>query len=542
MSRAVRHVEIPFMNAASVIRPLVSADADALLRFYRALPPWIVRWFEPFRDPTRDVLEQHLRAAAAGNHVSLGLVDPAGAVLGHAFILGIREPRPVLGIGLCEQAIGHGCGRRLMAALLRAADARELPRVTLTVFKDNPRARHLYETCGFAVTGEHACRAPADSWAMERRGPEGVHPDGHRANLLRLLRGAAPTRPVWTADVTYWMAGEAARGRADPRWDTEDGFLELHARLGILAYYYYPTFGAGAARYDETIEGRTERAAGRTAHILRTPHGELREEHIDLPESATSGCVRHFVQDEHDLDLLLDLLEHRRLVPLNLDDYHARCTRWAARDGLPALGLPRSPLAAFCYEWAGVQNAAYLIADCEDKVRRALALMETQEAPVLEAVCTLAPPLVHFPDNLDSENLTGLYDEFMAATHRRRLERLHAAGIAAAVHLDGAVRGLLPKLVAAGFDAVEALTPQPAGDLDPAAMRALAGSDRVVLWGGMPGVLFAPPYRWADVARHLDGLLAAWAGQPFVVGVADQVPPDGDIGFCAQIAARLARP
>ena len=29
--------------------------------------------------------------------------------------------------------------------------------------------------------------------------------------------------------------------------------------------------------------------------------------------------------------------------------------------------------------------------------------MEDQEGPILDAVCELAPPLVHFPDNLSSD-------------------------------------------------------------------------------------------------------------------------------------------
>jgi hypothetical protein len=130
---------------------------------------------------------------------------------------------------------------------------------------------------------------------------------------------------------------------------------------------------------------------------------------------------------------------------------------WEAYGGLPNIGLPRSPLAALLVEWAGVQNASYLFSDCPEKVVEALGMMVEQKEPILDAVCELAPPLVHFPDNLCSECSTRLYESHMAGTHQRRIERLYAAGIKCAVHLDGAVRGLLPKLAYSGFDAVEAL-------------------------------------------------------------------------------------
>lgn len=362
---------------------------------------------------------------------------------------------------------------------------------------------------------------------------------GMRDALLALLKGEPAGRRVWTADLTYWMAGEKQRGRGDGAWDTAEGYLALHRDLGVMPYYDYTRFWAARAVYDATVSETWEQDGARSVHRIRTPKGEVREEHLQLPESACSGCTRHFIQDERDLDVLAYLLEHRRLEPENLDDYYERFRAWSAYDGIPCLGLPRSPLASFCYEWAGIENAVYLLLDQEETVRRVLGLMEAQEAPIVDAVCRLKPPLVHFPDNLDSENLTSLYDEHLGPTHRRRLERLHDAGIAAAVHLDGAVRGLLPKLAAAGFDAVEALTPKPAGDIGVAEMRDLVAGTKTVLWGGVPGAMFAPPYTWADMERHVERVLAEWRGRPFVLGVADQIPPDGDVSFCRKIAEMI---
>ncbi len=360
-------------------------------------------------------------------------------------------------------------------------------------------------------------------------------------NFLRLLAGERPGGVVWTADLSYWISGRQADGTADPAWKTECGYLELHRSLGVMPYYYYERFWTGRAIYDATVHERVETAGPVTVHRWETPVGTLREESCYLPESACTGVTRHPVRTATDLDILIYLLEHRRLEPDNLADYRQRRELWAGYDGLPCLGLPRSPLSALAYEWAGIEALTFLILDEPDRVGRVLALMEAQEAPVMEAVCEAAPPLVHFPDNLSSDNLTGFYDEYLGPTHRRRLAKLHAAGVKAAVHLDGTVRGLLPKLAAAGFDAVEALTPQPAGDLTPAEMRRLADRSDLILWGGVPGALFPAPTDWPRLNRHLDELLEAWAGQPFVVGVADQVPPDGNIEFCRQIAARLTQ-
>lgn len=355
-------------------------------------------------------------------------------------------------------------------------------------------------------------------------------------DLLSLLNGGTASRTVWTADLDYWIAGQEQRGTADPAWRTEEGFLELCGRLRVMPYYYYRTFWLARPCYDASVSVRTERRGRTATTVWRTSSGELREEMTYSPLSCSTATTRHAVQSEDDLRVLLDLMEHRSLEPANLDGYPERLARWREKGGLPAIALPRSPLPAFLYEWAGLSQGICLIADHPELVGELLALMRQQEEPVLEAVARAAPPLVHFADNLSGDTLGGYYEEYLRPVHEHRLSVLHAAGTRCAVHLDGTAKGLLSQVVDAGFDAVEALTPMPGGDLPVESMREEAGSDAVVLWGGVPGILFAPPFTWGQVAAHVRRVLAAWRGTPFALGVADQVPPDGDIGYCARIA------
>ena len=154
-----------------VLHALTSADAAALLAFYESLPPEVVRFYRPFDPVNMDVLLAHLREADEGRTLSLGLIGAGGRIVGHTFILGLADERPLFGIGLSPTAQGGGWGRRMTAAALAEADARGLPRVTLTVVKENVRARTLYEKMGFVVTGPATHRVQDDSLAMERARP-----------------------------------------------------------------------------------------------------------------------------------------------------------------------------------------------------------------------------------------------------------------------------------------------------------------------------------------------------------------------------------
>ena len=354
---------------------------------------------------------------------------------------------------------------------------------------------------------------------------------------MNLLGGAKADDTVWTADLSYWLSGHPDTVSKVNK--TETSYVAFHRDLGVLPYYYYEKFWAFETKHDDSI--RIETRSGRNAvrRIIRTPVGEIWEESQYLPESFCWGITNHYVSSEQDLETLLCLLDHTRYSPQNIDDYDKRTAMWSVYGGLPCLGLPRSPLPALCCEWMGIQNLSMLMMDAGKKVIEALARMDELEAPIIDGVCDLAPPLVHFPDNLSSENLAGFYDDFMRERYRRRIETLHQAGVRCAVHLDGSVRALLPKLARVGFDAVEALTPVPSGDITVDEMAGITQDTDVILWGGVPGAMFAPPYEWETMKQHVLHVLEAWEGRRFILGVADQVPPNGNLEYCKKISELL---
>ncbi len=357
-----------------------------------------------------------------------------------------------------------------------------------------------------------------------------------RDAFLRLLAGEPASQIIWTADITYWISGKQFQGQADPVWGTEEGYLRFCQTLGFMPYYWYEKFWLAEPRYDRRVQISTRTQGHLTQKTWQTPIGAISEETTFSPDSCSIAHSKFAVTNKAELEVFRYLIENRSLKPVGIEDYPERLELWRRYDGLPVIALPRSPLSAFFYEWAGVINGIYLLLDFPELVRDIFRLMEKQEEPILDAVCGLHPPLVHFADNLSSDTITGFYEELMEPGHRHRIARLHKAGIKCAVHLDGVVQGLLPKLARVGFDAVEALTPYPGGDQPIEKMRTIANDDHVILWGGVPGILFAPPYTWEDMRRHVEHVLECWAGTRFVLGVADQVPPDGNIEFCRNIS------
>ncbi len=357
-------------------------------------------------------------------------------------------------------------------------------------------------------------------------------------SFLKLLSGEQNDEIIWTADLEYWVAGRVQDGNLPKKYKGEIGRLELSRDIGILPYYWYDNFWLAQPLYDG-VEVVTVKNNSEIITRWTTKLGHIEKKTVFAEKSCSWACTKHPVSNEQELKILRYILGHRRLIPASLDNYEHRRNLYAKYDGLPAIAMPRSPLPALAVEWCGIENLVYLMMDCKDLIKEILELFYEQEKSIIEAVCMHSPVLVHFADNLTSELYTSFFDEYMEKYYKYRLNAYHNAGVKCAVHLDGSVRGLLSKLSTIGFDAIEALTPSPAGDATVEEMAEMTKNDNVILWGGMPGAMFCEPYTWQDIETHLEKLFNCWKNRKFVLGVADQVPANGNIEICKKISTMI---
>ncbi|WP_146793755.1 ribosomal protein S18-alanine N-acetyltransferase [Agrococcus baldri] len=81
------------------------------------------------------------------------VAEEAGAALGYAGLRAVGVEGDVQTIAVDAAARGRGIGRALLAELLAEAERRGVRELFLEVRADNPVARALYESVGFAEIG-----------------------------------------------------------------------------------------------------------------------------------------------------------------------------------------------------------------------------------------------------------------------------------------------------------------------------------------------------------------------------------------------------
>jgi hypothetical protein len=157
-------------------------------------------------------------------------------------------------------------------------------------------------------------------------------------------------------------------------------------------------------------------------------------------------------------------------------------------------------------------------------------LMSEADDPIYEEIRDSPAPGVYFGENITSEVITpSIFRKYHMPYYRRRASQLHSAKKKIFVHVDGALRGVLPLFEATGIDCVQSVTPAPVGDVAVERLRDLAGPN-IILWGGLPGIYFSRQYPERLLYNMVKQVLEHnLEGHKFILGVADQVPPDGDI-------------
>jgi len=345
-----------------------------------------------------------------------------------------------------------------------------------------------------------------------------------RDRVLTLLAGGRPDRVPWFGDLDYWATALIGRGLKPRDFKESAAYIDWHRALGVGFYLqgYFP--------FRTVIENcrLTERREGTARRrTIETPHGVLTETWTWLPDSFAEAPTEHLVKSAADLKAYRYVFENTRYEP---DYVFAETRRRQVGDiGIVVGYLPRSPFMQMVALDAGIVAVTEIFADDPDELAGTLAAGRAAHDQAARIAVDSPAEVLMIPENLSSEVVgPRFYETFMRDYHEAWAGRIKAAGKSSCVHLDGTLKGLLRQVASAGFTFIEAMTPAPAGDLEVGRWAEWCGNGSTVLWGGLPGVYFTDMISDAEFERHVRSVLEVMTSRPrYVLGVADQVPPDG---------------
>ncbi|NOZ21668.1 MAG: hypothetical protein GXP25_11355 [Planctomycetes bacterium] len=339
----------------------------------------------------------------------------------------------------------------------------------------------------------------------------------------------------WVPDLGYWIEAEAKRGRLPEKYEGRAGRIHICKDVTACAYYGYGAYPAQCIA--EGVKQSSQDKDGVRVERWECDGHVLEKHRRWMADSFCYGITKYPVTEVSQLAVVREIFARRQYVPNPNANVPAR---ELGGDGHPITPMPRSPLPALLADWVGVEGTIFMMVDALDEVEKTLEVIERANDGFFPHLPDIESRICHFCDNLSADTIGGYWDTYCADYYRRRVQQVHDAGKYCVTHLDGATKALIPRLVASGLDGIESLTPQPVGDITMEEMSDLMGDADTVLWGGLPGAMFAGPFSWNDLKEMIDGLHRLYrGGRRVVVASADLVPPDGDIELVRRVGRYL---
>jgi hypothetical protein len=195
--------------------------------------------------------------------------------------------------------------------------------------------------------------------------------------------------------------------------------------------------------------------------------------------------------------------------------------------GVPQFWVPKSPYLALAQQLMKYEDFIYALADETAIMEEIMGIIDDSYDTLYEELTGSGRlDILNFGENVAMAYLSLDYlERYLLPWYEKRAGQLADAGIYTHIHIDGNFRPLLPYLADMPFDGLEALTPEPQGDVTLEEIKAHIGEK--VLLDGIPAVLFLRHHPRAQLEACVERLAALFHPR-LVLGISDELPEAGD--------------
>jgi hypothetical protein len=286
-------------------------------------------------------------------------------------------------------------------------------------------------------------------------------------------------------------------------------------------------------RYSGNVKKETVRGPDKIVETFRTPMGELRTI-LTLTSDKTWWTTEFLLKRREELPAFEWLMENTEysFIPEN---FEAGARAFGER-GEPQFYLPKSPYQKLALELMRLEDFIYALADEPGRMQRIFAVMDRSYDPLYRGIVEHGGVrIVNFGENIHVQHLSPEYfKRYLLPFYEKRSGFLRSAGIFTHIHIDGHFKPLLGYLAGLPFDGLEALTPEPQGDVSLEAIKNAIG-DKVLL-DGIPAVYFTPSYGMEALMECVEKLVRYFHPR-LVLGISDEIPEGADASELAKVIA-----
>jgi hypothetical protein len=302
------------------------------------------------------------------------------------------------------------------------------------------------------------------------------------------------------------------------------GVYDLVGASMRSVHYYTGQPDPVACSFTEEVEVTDRRDGDEIKRRYETPHGPLFETHRRTIDN-TWRAVEFAAKTADDLPALRWLLQ-RRIIVFSPENFRVGAEFIGDR-GVPSFWVPKSPYFALAQQWMKHRDFIFALADCPREIEDIMRIIDESYDQLYEQLISSSlVDIISFGENVAMAYLSPRYfEQYVLPWYAKRSGQLRSAGIFTHIHIDGHFKPLLPYLADMPFDGLEALTPEPQGDVTLEEMAEYMG-DKILL-DGIPAVLFLNHHSREELQACTEKIVRLFHPR-LVLGISDELPEAGD--------------
>ena len=343
---------------------------------------------------------------------------------------------------------------------------------------------------------------------------------------LAIFEGTAD-RVLWQPRLETWIGHHMGYGTLPYRFRSMSN-LEIYDALGCSIRYAASVGIDRSERRDDLVRIEEEHP-DHSVYKVRTPVGEITTVCQDIWEEGRR--VNHRIVDFpvktiEDLRVATDLVE-RQQFRANPEAFERAAANVAHR-AEPTMFLSSSGFTELIKRQCGLPNTYYLLTDHPADVEAYLEACDRRDDRLVDEALKLSCRIFNLGDHATNEfTPPPILKKYLMPRWQRIADRLHAEGRFVHTHWDGNSRLMLPFLRETRLDGVEALTPEPMGDMTLEQIKEAVG-DRMVVLDLLPTIDFLP-YRPLDEVLEFTRRVMDMFAPKLILGISDEISQVGQI-------------
>jgi hypothetical protein len=302
--------------------------------------------------------------------------------------------------------------------------------------------------------------------------------------------------------------------------------LECYDMIGAsmrTVHYYTGNPSPIETSFNDEVRVTEQEADGLRKVRYDTPHGPLFEA-FKYTADRTWRRIEFAAKRAEDLPALRWLIE-REMIRFSLEKFRVG-ERYVGDRGVPQFWVPKSPYFACAQSWFKYADFIYALTDCPGEMEDIFRAIDDSYDALYEQLCSAGVlEILNFGENVAMAYLSMTnWQEYCMPWYAKRAGQLHDAGIFSHIHIDGYFRPLLPTFKDLPFDGLEALTPEPQGDVTLEEIKENIGEK--ILLDGIPAVYFLDHHCREELERCVERVVELFHPN-LVLGISDELPEAG---------------